>query len=251
MFWQELTDSLRRSHPGALLVTGANTLRYYAAGVQPRTARRDGFGEGYYDVFNTAVGLDSAGRMQLHHKGKLVIGVENTPTLLFDILQFLVIDLGGVVGQIGMGQHGTAFEHRGVKTGPAICYEGLYGDFFGDFVRRGRSSWPSSPTTAGGATRPATNTSSRSRACAPSNTAVPSPGRPTPACRASYRPAATSARRSAGKTGRAHRGRALNSELTFYTRYGDYLGRISEYLMLLCVLYYIAYRAKKKNHLVK
>ena len=36
-----------------------------------------------------------------------------------------------------MGQHGTAFEHRGVKTGPAICYEGLYGDFFGDFVRRG------------------------------------------------------------------------------------------------------------------
>ena len=48
-----------------------------------------------------------------------------------------MIDLGGVVGQIGMGQHGTAFEHRGVKTGPAICYEGLYGDFFGDFVRRG------------------------------------------------------------------------------------------------------------------
>ena len=72
MFWQELADSLRRSHPGALLVTGANTLRYYAAGVQPRTARRDGFGEGYYDVFNTA-----------------------------------------------------------------ICYEGLYGDFYGDFVRRG------------------------------------------------------------------------------------------------------------------
>ena len=49
----------------------------------------------------------------------------------------------------------------------------------------------------------------------------------------------------------AHLGRPLNSELTFYTRYGDYLGRISEYLMLLCVLYYIAYRAKKKNHLVK
>ena len=48
-----------------------------------------------------------------------------------------MIDLGGVVGQIGMGQHGTAFEHRGVKTGPAICYEGLCGDFFGDFVRRG------------------------------------------------------------------------------------------------------------------
>ena len=43
----------------------------------------------------------------------------------------------------------------------------------------------------------------------------------------------------------------LNSELTFYTRYGDYLGRISELLMGLCILYYIAYRIKKKNHLVK
>ena len=41
----------------------------------------------------------------------------------------------------------------------------------------------------------------------------------------------------------------LNSELTFYTRYGDYLGRISELLMGLCILYYIAYRIKKKNHL--
>ncbi len=96
MFWQELTDSLRRSHPGALLVTGAgNTLRYYPPGYNPARHAGTGFGEGYYDVFNTAVGLDSAGRMQLHHKGKLVIGVENTPTLLFDILQFLVIDLGG------------------------------------------------------------------------------------------------------------------------------------------------------------
>ena len=38
---------------------------------------------------------------------------------------------------------------------------------------------------------------------------------------------------------------------TFHTRYGDYLGRISEYLTLLCVLYYIAYRVKRKNYLVK
>lgn len=252
MFWQELTDSLRRSHPGALLVTGANTLRYYAAGVQPRTARRDGFGEGYYDVFNTAVGLDSAGRMQLHHKGKLVIGVENTPTLLFDILQFLVIDLGGVVGQIGMGQHGTAFEHRGVKTGPAICYEGLYGDFFGDFVRRGAQFmaiisndgwWGDTPGYKHLFTISRLRAVEHRRAIARSaNTGMSG---------------FISARGDIGQTlGWEKRGVLtaavpLNSQLTFYTRYGDYLGRISEYLMLLCVLYYIAYRAKKKNHLVK
>ena len=37
-FWQELADTLRSSHPQALLVTGAFTNRYYAAGLQPRTA---------------------------------------------------------------------------------------------------------------------------------------------------------------------------------------------------------------------
>jgi apolipoprotein N-acyltransferase len=42
----------------------------------------------------------------------------------------------------------------------------------------------------------------------------------------------------------------LRTEQTFYTRYGDYLGRIAEYLMLLCILYYIAYRAKRRNYLV-
>ena len=42
----------------------------------------------------------------------------------------------------------------------------------------------------------------------------------------------------------------LVSRTTFYTRYGDYLGRIAEYLTLLCVLYYVAYRIKRKNYLI-
>ncbi|MDE5637310.1 MAG: apolipoprotein N-acyltransferase, partial [Alistipes sp.] len=44
---------------------------------------------------------------------------------------------------------------------------------------------------------------------------------------------------------------ALDTRQTFYTRYGDYLGRIAEYVMLLCVLYYTAYRVKRRNYLVK
>ena len=81
MFWQKLADSLRRSHPGALLVTGANTLPLLCRrgttlhGTPGRVGRRL--------LFNTAVGLDSAGRMQLHHKGKLVIGVEKHPRRSF------------------------------------------------------------------------------------------------------------------------------------------------------------------------
>ena len=251
-FWQELADTLRSSHPQALLVTGAFTNRYYAAGLQPRTAEGNPYGEGYYDDFNTAVGLDSAGHTQLHHKGKLVIGVENTPTVIFDLMQFLVIDLGGVVGQIGMGQHGTAFGHAGMRMGPAICYEGLYGDFYGDFVRRGAQFmaiisndgwWGDTPGYKHLFTISRLRAIEHRRAIARSaNTGMSG---------------FISARGDIGETlGWEKRGVIsaavpLNSELTFYTRYGDYLGRISEYLTLLCVLYYIAYRVKRKYYLVK
>lgn len=250
-FWQELTDTLRSSHPGALLVTGTGTLRTYPAGAQPRRARRNLYDGTYYDHFNTAVGLDSAGRTQLHHKGKLVIGVENTPTLVFDILDFLVIDLGGVVGQLGMGQSGTAFEHAGVRMGPAICYEGLYGDFYGDFVRRGAQFMAIISNDGWWGDTPGYKhlfTISRLRAVEHRRAVARSAN--------TGRSGFISPLGQVGQTlGWEERGVLtarvpLCSQMTFYTRYGDYLGRIAQYVTLLCVLYYIAYRYRKRNHLV-
>lgn len=248
-FWQQLADTLRATHPGALLVTGANTLRPYPAGMRTETSRPGGFG--HYDVFNSAVGIDSAGRTQIHHKGRLVIGVENTPTWVFRALEFLVIDLGGIYGQIGKGTQGTAFEHAGTTMGPAICYEGLYGDFFGDFVRRGAQFmaivsndgwWNDTPGYKHLFTISRLRAIEHRRAIARSaNTG---------------RSGFISPRGDVGATlGWEERGVItarvpLASRTTFYTRYGDYLGRIAEYLTLLCVLYYVAYRVKRKNYLI-
>ena len=250
-FWQELTDTLRSRHPGALLITGANTIRRYPAGAQTETARQDRFGN-YYDIFNTSVGLDSAGRTQIYHKGRLVIGVENTPTWVFDVLKFLVIDLGGTLGQIGRGQHGEAFEHNGVKTGPAICYEGLYGDFYGGFVRRGAQFMAIISNDGWWGDTPGYKhlfTISRLRAIEHRRAIARSAN--------TGRSGFISARGDVGETlGWEERGVItaqvpLSSQLTFYTRYGDYLARISEYVLLLCVLYFVAYRYKRRNHLVK
>ena len=41
----------------------------------------------------------------------------------------------------------------------------------------------------------------------------------------------------------------LNDRLTFYTRYGDFLGRISLYVALLCLLYTVAIVSKKRFYL--
>ena len=250
-FWRELADSLHSQHPGALLITGANTLLRYEAGAQSPTARLNRFDGSYYDIFNTAVGLDSAGRMQLHHKGRLVIGVENTPTWVFDVLRFLVIDLGGTLGQIGKGTHGTAFDHAGTKVGPAICYEGLYGDFYGDFVRRGAGFmaiisndgwWGDTPGYRHLFTISRLRAIEHRRAIARSaNTGMSG---------------FIAADGAIGPTlGWEERGVLtadvpLNTEMTFYTRYGDYIARIAEYVLLLCVLYYVAYRVKRRNYLV-
>ncbi len=251
-FLDELRDTLRRRMPGVLLVTGANTLRFYAPGAQSKTARSGDGGRYYYDHYNAALGLDTTARVLVHHKGRLVIGVEHTPTWIFKALRFLVIDLGGVVGQIGRGEHGTAFVHGGVTMGPAICYEGLYGDFFGDFVRRG-AGFMAIISNDGwwGDTPGYRHLFSISRLRAIEHR------------RAIARSANTgqsgfiSARGDVGETlGWEERGLLtaqvpLRHDVTFYTRYGDYLGRIAEYLTLLCVLYYIAYRFRKKNYLVQ
>lgn len=251
-FWEELADSLRADHPRAILVTGANTLVHYDAGRQSETARNNPY-VGWYDHFNAAVGLTADGGVQIHHKGRLVIGVEKTPMpWLFRALEFLVIDLGGTLGQIGQGEHGTAFAFGDVKFGPAICYEGLYGDFYGGFVRRGAQFmsiisndgwWRDTPGYKHLFTISRLRAIEHRRAIARSaNTG---------------RSGFISARGDVGQTlGWEQRGVItadvpLDSRPTFYTLYGDYLGRIAEYLMLLCVLYYIAYRFKKKNYLVQ
>ena len=247
--WLRLADSLRSAHPDALLVTGANTMRFYGAAKMTPTARmRAGT---YYDYFNTAVGLDSTGRVQIHHKGRLVIGVENTPTWVFDALRFLVIDLGGTLGQIGKGEHGTAFEHNGVRMGPAICYEGLYGDFFGDFVRRGAQFMAIVSNDGWWGDTPGYRhlfTISRLRAIEHRRAIARSAN--------TGRSGFISPRGDVGETlGWEERGVLtarvpLETRTTVYTRYGDYIARVAVFLMVLCILYAIVYRIRRKNHLV-
>jgi len=41
----------------------------------------------------------------------------------------------------------------------------------------------------------------------------------------------------------------LHNRMTFYTRYGDVIGRISWYVFALGLLYFMAYRVRKRSHL--
>ena len=42
----------------------------------------------------------------------------------------------------------------------------------------------------------------------------------------------------------------LREDKTIYTLYGDWIARIGSFVALLALLYYVAYRTRRKNHLV-
>ncbi len=247
--WQRLADTLRARCPQAMLLTGTNTCRLYDTPHGSRTARP--YGLRSVDLFNTAVGIDAAGRTQRHHKGRLVIGVETTPTWIFDLFDFLTIDLGGTVGQLGIGPGGSAFAHAGTRIAPAICYEGLYGDFFGDHVRRGAELTAILSNDGWWGDTPGYRhlfTLSRLRAVEHRRAVV----RSANTGRSGFISPCGAVSQTLGwdRRGLLVEEVPLRTDRTFYTRYGDYLGRIAELVLLLSVLYFAAYRIRRRNHLV-
>ncbi|MDD3108425.1 MAG: apolipoprotein N-acyltransferase, partial [Alistipes sp.] len=247
---------VRTRFPGAMLVTGAITYRQYAteqeAKQSPTWRYRDGV---WYDAFNSSVSLDSSARIGIHHKSKLVVGVEKVPYYSWmRELSFLVVDLGGITKPYATDsvRRVYATAARNIPVGGAICYEAIYGEYFTEFVRNGAQVM-----------------------CVISNDGW---WRDTPGYRylfAYSRLRAIETRRAiarsanTGKSGfinaRGDEGQTLgwdrrgvltdtlhlNTAETFYTRYGDLLGRIGSYVFILSLLYFMAYRIKRKNHIVE
>ena len=251
MIVKAIADTLSTKNPGAVVVTGASTWRSYRAGQQTSTARKRG--NEYYDIFNSALEITPEGEVDIYHKSRLVIGVEKMPLpWLFKMLEFLVIDLGGTVGQLGVGTHPKCFDNGDAKIGPAICYEAVYGEFYGGFVREGANAmmvisndgwWGNTPGHKRLFAFCRLRAIEHRRAIARSaNTGISG---------------FISERGDDGERmeweerGVLTADVTLNEKQTFYTRYGDYIGRLARYVALLCVLYFIAYRIRRKNYLVK
>ncbi len=249
-FVGELQSLLREEHPSSALVAGASTVRFYRNGKETLTARESN--GRYYDIFNSALYIPAEGEVDIHHKAKLVIGTESTPLMwLFGALEFLVIDLGGTLGQLGRGTERVVFDKDGTKVGPAICYEALYGAYYGEFVQNGAEAmfiisndcwWDNTPGYRHLFSMSALRAVEHRRAIARSaNTGISgfinSRGDKLESMEWDTRGVLTDEV-------------ALNSEMTIYTIYGDYIARIAQFLSVLSLLYYMVYKIRKRNHLV-
>jgi len=97
-------------------------------------------GDFYYNDYNSALFLKLNAAPELYHKSKLVVGVENFPykNVLQPILGDAMIDLGGTVATKTTQENRAVFvTSQGSKVAPVICYESVYGDYVGGYVKNG------------------------------------------------------------------------------------------------------------------
>jgi apolipoprotein N-acyltransferase len=230
-----------------MVVTGVTSIRFYDGDTPPtQTARMSA--SGYYDYFNSALALGQDGEQNLHHKMRLVIGVEAMP---FTGLLNKFVDLGGITGQLGRNDKATVFEKHGVKFGPAICYEGLYGECFARFVGEGANVmlvmsndgwWGNTPGHKRLFDFCRLRAIETRRAVARSaNTGVSGfiSSRGDVEQRLDW-----------DQRGLLQQEVEVRHDKTIYSTYGDWVGRMAQLLTFLGVLYYTAYRVRRRNHLV-
>lgn len=239
-----LHNALRRTHTDAVATIGATTVKYYEGNIAPTPTARASWGM-YYDVYNSSL-LIGGEKEALHHKMRLVIGVETMP-LFFNSF----VDLGGMTGQLGRNNKATIFEHDGLKVGPAICYEGLYGEWFARFVREGAEVMLLMSNDGWwGDTHGHRRLFDFCRLRAIETRRAVARSANTGVSGFISSRGDVEQRMDWDERGVLTQDVERSSRQTMYVIYGDWVGRMALLVTFLAVMYFVAYRVKRKNHLV-
>ena len=132
-------DRYVTEHPNVNLLTGISFIDVIKDKTKVRTETNQYNANTWYDDYNSAILINSSDSVQQYNKSKLVVGIENFPyqDILKPLIGDAMIDLGGTVAMK------TTQNYRGVftssnskfKVAPIICYESVYGEFVSGYVR--------------------------------------------------------------------------------------------------------------------
>ena len=244
----EQTNSIKilrtflKKYPKLKIIIGASTAKLYQKNeILSSTARKFTNDDAYYDAYNTALQLDSSNRIQIYHKSKLVPGVEKMPfPFIFKYLGNFALDLGGTTGSLGIQKDRTVFvsPDNKMKAAPVICYESVYGEFVSKYVKNGAQFiaiitndgwWGDTPgykqhlqygtLRAIETRRYVVRSANTGTSCI-----ITDKGEILQATKW-WTPAVIKGQIK------------LNTELTFYARFGDYIARAALYLTLILIIY--------------
>lgn len=117
---------------------GASTVKYFPT-KHSRSSRQVEGGTEFVEYYNTSILIDENNESQFIHKSKLVPGVESIPfSEYFPVLETIAIDNGGTSGTLGIEPQPKIFTTAGgVKIAPVVCYESIYGDWVAQQCRLG------------------------------------------------------------------------------------------------------------------
>jgi len=135
-----IRDYITNRKLGAVVIGAATNRLYPDSNQRSFTARKFSDAELYYDSYNTALMYGCDTNIQIHHKSKLVPGVEKMPfPAIFKYIEDFAIDLGGITGSLGVQEYPSVFHDTCIdrKVAPVICYESIYGDYLSQYVRSG------------------------------------------------------------------------------------------------------------------
>lgn len=231
-----------KPYPKLKIIIGASTAKvYYPNEKLSSTARKFRSQDAYYDSYNTALQLDSSSRIQVYHKSKLVPGVEKMPfPFIFKYLGKLAIDLGGTTGSLGTQDERTVFvsTDSALRAAPVVCYESVYGEYVAEYVKNGAQFiaiitndgwWGDTPGYKQhlkyGALRAIETRRYIARSANTGISCIITDKGEIQLATEWWVPAVIKTKIK------------LNDNLTFYTRFGDYIGRAAMYLSLLLFLY--------------
>ena len=195
----------------------------------------------WYNDYNSAFLMTAEDSVEFYHKSKLVVGVENFPyqEVLRPLLGNVMIDLGGTVAMKTTQPDREVFKLPGSEeVAPIICYESVYGEYVSDYVENGAEFLAIITNDAWwGDTQGHKQHLSYARL------------RAIETRRSIARSANTGISAFINEKGEikrllaynergALRGKvSLNDEITFYTRHGNYIARIAQFLALFIFLF--------------
>jgi len=135
-FLKPLWAFLQR-HPQTNLLTGIESLRIFDYR-HSATAMKIPNTDKYYESYNAASIMDSAGPEVIYHKSKFVPGAESLPVYLHWLVPVFAkfgATEGGYTGQPQRTPMQTT--NHSYLIAPAVCYESIYGEFMARYAHNG------------------------------------------------------------------------------------------------------------------
>lgn len=240
-----------KQFPNTKFIIGASTYIDYPKSEKKPTgsARLDERTGGWYDAFNSALQISNKEGIKIYHKSKLVLGVEKLPfAKLLSPLEKFAINLGGTMGSLGTEKEALIFENTKGNIAPVICYESIYGDYFTDYINKGSDAvfiitndgwWEDTPGYKQHLAYARLRSIETRRSIARSaNTGI--------SCTINQKGEILNATEW-WKQDVIQSTINLNNKTTTYTKYGDYIGRLSAALAVLFLLLNITLYYKNKG----